>query len=108
MIAAKAGIQSVELGTEYASWDDAAISNARRLVSSFLMGIDAIAALPDMQRTLAVARRLNCRQIYAATVPADLPAGFTALLDNFETVKAADRSSVRLAFTLRPDTLVPP
>ncbi len=45
--AARAGMQSVELIDEYAHWSDADIAREKKLVSSYMMGMDTILATPD-------------------------------------------------------------
>ncbi len=83
LAAAEAGMQSVELVGEYAAWDDAAITKARRLIQSFGMTADTIIATPDwvtrrvsmvdpaqrdgfladVRRAIPVAKKLECPQI---------------------------------------------
>ncbi len=48
--AARAGLQSVELVGEYASWSDADVRRVLKLVRSFHMGIDALIATPDWNK----------------------------------------------------------
>jgi hydroxypyruvate isomerase len=45
--AARAGLQSVELLSEYAGWSDAETTRFRRLCRSFGLGIDLLSANPD-------------------------------------------------------------
>src|SRR5215467_9731558 len=45
--AAKAGLQSVELVGEYASWTDADIDRIQKRCASFGLGIDTLIATPD-------------------------------------------------------------
>ena len=49
-IAARAGMQSVELVGEHAQWSDAEFREKRKFVDSFRMGIDTIIATPDWGR----------------------------------------------------------
>jgi hydroxypyruvate isomerase len=49
-IAARAGIQSVELVGEHENWSDADIARIRRLLRSFRMGVDTISSTPDWKR----------------------------------------------------------
>jgi hydroxypyruvate isomerase len=46
-VAARAGMQSVELVAEYAGWTEADIERSKKLVRSFGMGMDTIIATPD-------------------------------------------------------------
>jgi hydroxypyruvate isomerase len=48
--AARAGIQSVELVGEYASWTDADIARIKKLARSFGLGMDAMLASPDWNK----------------------------------------------------------
>lgn len=50
-IAARAGIQSVELVGEHTGWSDAEIRDARNAARSFRLGMDTISAMPDWGRT---------------------------------------------------------
>jgi hydroxypyruvate isomerase len=45
--AARAGIESIELTGEAASWDDAAIARVRKLLRSYRMAVDLISAVPE-------------------------------------------------------------
>jgi hydroxypyruvate isomerase len=47
VIAAKAGMQSVELVGEYAGWSDAELAEKKKFVRSFNLGMDTIIAAPD-------------------------------------------------------------
>jgi hydroxypyruvate isomerase len=49
-IAARAGVQSVEMVSEYASWTDADAARALRHCRSFNMGIDTLIATPDWSK----------------------------------------------------------
>lgn len=112
VIAARAGIQSIELRDEYIAWDDAAIAAAKKLVNSFNMGIDAIVSGADLEKTIAVARKLNCPQIIlrnprqniARSIDLAQKANLTLLLETLPTaaalkqVKDADNPHLRLAF----------
>ena len=49
-IAARAGIQSVELIGEYASWSDADIARVKKTAQSFGLGMDALLGSPDWQK----------------------------------------------------------
>ncbi|MBM3774488.1 MAG: TIM barrel protein, partial [Acidobacteria bacterium] len=46
-IAARAGLQSVELVSEYVDWSDADIARVQKQVRSFRLGIDTLVATPD-------------------------------------------------------------
>ena len=48
--AARAGLQSVELIGEYASWSDADIGRVKKTARSFGLGIDALLASPDWNK----------------------------------------------------------
>jgi len=48
--AARAGVQSLELVTEYVAWSDAEVSRYRKLCASFGLGMDTILASPDWTR----------------------------------------------------------
>lgn len=81
--AAKAGMQSVELVAEYATWTETDAAKYKKLVQSFGMGIDTILATPgwgkrpvsmvdpehrpaflaDVKNAIGVAQRLECPQI---------------------------------------------
>src|SRR5579871_1269466 len=82
-VAARSGIQSVELIDEYASWSDADIARVKKTASSFGLGIDALLGTPDwghrpvsmvepahreafladIRQAIACARRLEVPQI---------------------------------------------
>jgi hydroxypyruvate isomerase len=49
-IAARAGIQSVELVGEYAAWSDADITSVKKTAQSFGLGMDALLGSPDWQK----------------------------------------------------------
>src|SRR5262245_56615099 len=49
-IAARAGIQSVELVAEYASWSDADTARVLKRCRSFKMGMDTLIAIPDWSK----------------------------------------------------------
>ncbi len=49
-IAARAGLQSVELVAEHIRWPDAEIERAKRLAGSFGLGMDTIIATPDWKK----------------------------------------------------------
>ncbi|HTQ56168.1 MAG TPA: TIM barrel protein [Bryobacteraceae bacterium] len=49
-VAARAGIQSVELIGEYANWSDADISHVKMTAASFGLGMDALLGSPDWQK----------------------------------------------------------
>jgi hydroxypyruvate isomerase len=49
-IAARAGLQSVELVGEYASWTDADITRVKKTAGSFGLGMDALLGSPDWQK----------------------------------------------------------
>jgi sugar phosphate isomerase/epimerase len=112
LAAAKAGIQSIELRDEYAAWDDAAAARVKRFVKSFDMGVDAIVALPDMEKTIAAARKLDCPQIILRDPKQDIAraidlaqkSNLTLLLElpsadaALKQVKEADNPRLRLAF----------
>lgn len=49
-IAAKAGLQSVELVAEHVNWPDAELAEKKKFVRSFNMGIDTIIATPDWSK----------------------------------------------------------
>src|SRR4051794_38450442 len=46
-IAARAGMQSIELVTEYSGWSEADLAHTRRIIQSFGLTIDALLATPD-------------------------------------------------------------
>lgn len=46
-IAARAGLQSVELMGEHSGWSDSRIADVRRLTRSLKLGMDAMSAMPD-------------------------------------------------------------
>jgi hydroxypyruvate isomerase len=49
-IAARSGVQSVELVAEYSPWTDAEMARVLKLCRSFRMGIDALMATPDWSK----------------------------------------------------------
>jgi len=49
-IAARAGLQSVELVGEHVSWTDADIARVKKLARSLRLGIDTISAMPDWKK----------------------------------------------------------
>jgi len=49
-IAARAGLQSVELVAEHIGWPDAEIERAKKLAGSFDLGMDTIIATPDWKK----------------------------------------------------------
>jgi len=49
-IAARSGVQSVELVGEYADWTDADIARVKKLTRSFRLGMDVLIATPDWQK----------------------------------------------------------
>jgi hydroxypyruvate isomerase len=49
-IAARAGLQSVELIGEYASWTDADIARVKKTARSFRLGMDTLLASPDWSK----------------------------------------------------------
>ena len=49
-IAARAGLQSVELVGEHLEWDDAGFRAARRAAQSFRLGMDTLGAMPNWGR----------------------------------------------------------
>ncbi len=85
--AARAGIQSVELGGEHLDWDRAELDAFRRTAQSFRLGIDSITAIPyqrmdefsmvnperreamlaEVKRNIERARRLECPVILLLT-----------------------------------------
>ena len=48
--AARAGLQSVELVSEYAGWSDADAARALKHCRSFKMGMDTLIATPDWSK----------------------------------------------------------
>src|SRR5579859_4978553 len=46
-VAARSGVQSVEMVGEYANWTDADIARIRKLTRSFRLGMDVLIATPD-------------------------------------------------------------
>jgi hydroxypyruvate isomerase len=82
-VAAKAGMQSVELVGEHAEWSDAQLEQNKKFVQSFHMGIDTIIGTPDwvrrpvsmvdpahreafladIRKAIAFAKKLECPQI---------------------------------------------
>jgi hydroxypyruvate isomerase len=116
-IAARAGMQSIELLNEYASWDDAAMAKAKKFVNSFSMGIDAIVAGPDLEKTIAAAQMLNCPQVILRDSKQDIAralglaekANLTLVLEfpnALTRVKEADTPHLRLAINLNIEHLV--
>ena len=85
--AARAGIQSVELGGEHLDWDRAQLERFRRTAQSFRLGVDSITAIPyrrmeefsmvnparrqvmlaEVKRNIERARRLECPAILLLT-----------------------------------------
>ena len=110
LTAAKAGIQSVELGREYAGWDEPAQLKAKRLVGSFGMRIASIAAADDWKAAIAVARKLECPQVILtgglggageAAAKAEVTLVVAApLSESLKAVKEADHPYVRLLFDI--------
>jgi len=49
-IAARSGVQSVEMVGEYANWTDADIARIKKLSRSFQLGMDALIATPDWNK----------------------------------------------------------
>jgi hydroxypyruvate isomerase len=49
-IAARSGVQSVEMVSEYAGWTDTDIGRVKKLARSFRLGIDVLIATPDWQK----------------------------------------------------------
>lgn len=49
-IAARSGVQSVELVGEYADWTDPDIARVKKLARSFRLGMDVLIATPDWQK----------------------------------------------------------
>jgi hydroxypyruvate isomerase len=49
-IAARSGVQSVEMVSEYAGWTDPDIDRVKKLARSFRLGIDVLIATPDWQK----------------------------------------------------------
>ena len=49
-VAARSGVQSVELVGEYADWTDADIARVKKLTRSFRLGMDVLIATPDWQK----------------------------------------------------------
>ena len=51
-IAARSGVQSVEMVSEYAGWTDPDIGRVKKLARSLRLGIDVLIATPDWQKRL--------------------------------------------------------
>jgi hydroxypyruvate isomerase len=49
-IAARSGVQSVEMVGEYAGWTDADVARIKKLTRSFRLGMDVLIATPDWQK----------------------------------------------------------
>lgn len=49
-IAARAGLQSVELVGEYAAWPDTEVARVKKLLRSFVLGADTLIATPDWNK----------------------------------------------------------
>jgi hydroxypyruvate isomerase len=49
-IAARSGVQSVEMVGEYAGWTDADVARNKKLAGSFRLGMDVLIATPDWQK----------------------------------------------------------
>lgn len=103
-IAARAGIQSVELADEYRSWSEVEATKYRSLADSYGLGISALLA-HDMNEAIHWAKKLNVPQII-------LPSGNdqaaatdrTLLLKNgpgaLQAVKDANSPHLRLLFDI--------
>src|ERR1700686_114489 len=49
-IAARAGVQSIEMVGEYADWTDTDIARVKKLARSFRLGMDVLIATPNWQK----------------------------------------------------------
>ena len=72
-IAARAGVQSVELVSEHVQWTDAQIAAMKKLARSFELGMDTIIATPDWKSRKVSSTRATASS--QATVRCEVAAG---------------------------------
>jgi sugar phosphate isomerase/epimerase len=105
-IAARSGIQSIELADEYGSWSEIQATRYKDLAESYGLGINALLA-HDMNEAIDWAKRLNVPQII-------LPNGNeqstqvtdrTLLLRNLQAVKDANSPHLRLLFEIDRESI---
>lgn len=105
-LAARAGIQSVELGSEYLSWSEAEATKYKNLAESYGLAISALLGR-DVNEAINWAKRLNVPQII-------LPSGDEQstqvtdrilLLRSLQTVKDANSPHLRLLFEIDRESI---
>lgn len=105
-IAARAGIQSVELGSEYLSWSEAQVAKYKDLAESYGLVISALLAR-DVREAIDWAKKLNVPQIILPNgneQPTQV-ADRTLLLRNLQSVKEANSPHLRLLFEIDRESI---